>query len=88
MGGHGLGSIYQNTTAFPKMVMVSAQATAPGVLYAEVENATPPTVQVIAPGNVVGINAVLAITFVVPVGWYYRVSVSAGGALQLWAEYS
>lgn len=82
-----LGTVYQNTGAYPLLVVVTVQLGEDdeASVYVEQDDATPDVYRC----GVTNSNAaliVVPITFVVPVGAYYKVTVLGGTALSAWDE--
>lgn len=81
-------TIYQNTTCYMRVVLITANIDAGEQYEIEVEDATPPTTKVGYLGDSGTPEAYPSITFFVPYGWYYRCATADGNpTIKEWAEW-
>ena len=85
-----LGTIYQNTSGKLRFVTVQIYADQSGSVKAEIGSASPPTIVVgqIGEDSIDADIIYAAISFIVPLAWYYRIVTLLGSpTLQDWHEW-
>lgn len=84
-----IGTVYQNTSGNSIIVAVSAVGhdDAAGIITAYCDNNSSPSTEVAK--MTVGASYTGALTFIVPNGYYYKVTASdASGSVQKWTEWA
>jgi len=86
-GSRTVGSVYHNATGKTMWVMASVYSTVSAGFYAYSDSNSSPAA-IVGAGSATGPSTVLPLTWLVPSGYYYKITCSAGTpSVSYWAEW-